>query len=153
MTGPSPPDPEDFPHMTKQRLLALVALPLVAVLLSGCLAADRARSIELVNAERQSRGIRAVVDHPTLTDKAQGWAEYLASRRTLVHSNLAQGAGSGWRALGENLAMAGSVDEAHRLLMQSASHRATLLDGRYSHIGVGVATNGNRVFVVQVFGG
>ena len=138
---------------TKKMLAGLLVVPLVAMVLSGCLPADRARSIELVNYERERRGTHVVTSHPTLTDKAQGWAEYLARRGTLVHSNLWSGAGSGWRYLGENLAMAGSVDEAHRLLMGSPSHRATLLAGKYSRIGVGIAYRGDRIFVVQVFGG
>lgn len=139
--------------MTKRRLLPLIALPLVALVLSGCRVADVARSVQLTNIEREARGVHPVFTHPTLSAKAQAWADHLAERGSLAHSSLSDGAGSGWRALGENLAMAGSVDEAHGLLMNSPSHRSTLLSGRYGSIGVGIARSGNRVFVVQVFGG
>jgi uncharacterized protein YkwD len=49
--------------------------------------------------------------------------------------------------------MAGSMQEAHNLLMASSPHRANILSGKYSHIGVGVTYANGRYFVVQVFGG
>ncbi|MEZ5237600.1 MAG: hypothetical protein R2716_01100 [Microthrixaceae bacterium] len=64
-----------------------------------------------------------------------------------MHSNLAQGTGGGWRALGENLAKATSVDDAHRLFMNSSSHRSTMLDRRYSQVGIGVAIRGGTYYV------
>ena len=112
-----------------------------------------ARSIQLANIEREAAGVHVVLNHPSLQAKAQAWAETLAARGALAHSNLADGAGSGWRALGENLAMASSVDEAHSLFLSSSAHRSTMRSSRYSHIGVGVAMRGDRYYVVQVYGG
>lgn len=94
-----------------------------------------------------------VLNNPTLAAKAQGWAEVIASQGRLVHSNLAEGAGSGWRALGENLAKAHSIDEAHSLFMNSPPHRSTLMSSRYSQVGIGIAKRGGTYYVVQVFGG
>ena len=139
--------------MNTKKLRLLLALPILAALLTSCIGLEYAKAISLVNDERESRGTAPVLDHPTLRAKAQGWAEVLAGRGQLAHSNLSDGAGTGWRALGENLAVAGSLGEAHNLLMNSSSHRSTLLSGRYTHVGMGVARAGGMIYVVQVFGG
>ncbi|MCB1270516.1 MAG: CAP domain-containing protein [Microthrixaceae bacterium] len=146
--------PSTRPNHTKaRRLVALAVLPLVAWLVTGCQGAEVARSIQLTNQAREARGTQPVVSNSTLQAKAQSWASVLASQGRLVHSNLAEGTGGGWRALGENLAEAHSVDEAHQLFMNSSAHRSTMLDGRYSQVGVGVAVRNGTYYVVQVFGG
>lgn len=139
--------------MKSTRLRLVLLLPVLAWLLAGCQGGEVARSIQLANQVREASGARPVLSNPTLQAKAQSWADVLASRGTLVHSNLAQGTGGGWRALGENLAKATSVDDAHRLFMNSSSHRSTMLDRRYSQVGIGVAVRGGTYYVVQVFGG
>ena len=139
--------------MAIKRTTALLALPLTMLLLSSCLAPHALHSLQLVNETRSSRGIPPVESHPTLTAKAQAWAEVLAERGSLAHSNLAEGTGPGWSALGENVAMVGSIEEAHDLFLNSASHRDTMLNGRYSQLGVGAAEGHGRLFVVQVYGG
>jgi uncharacterized protein YkwD len=139
--------------MKIRRTAALLALPLILALLTSCLAPHSLHSLRLVNESRGAAGVHPVVDHAALAAKAQAWAEVLASRGSLAHSNLAEGAGPGWQALGENVAMAGSVDEAHRLFLDSGPHRSTMLSGRYTHLGVGTAEANGRIFVVQVYGG
>jgi uncharacterized protein YkwD len=139
--------------MKTKHLRLLIAIPILAAIATSCFGLEYAQSIQMVNQERESRGIHPVLNHPTLQAKAQGWAQTLANNGYLAHSNLAQGAGGGWRALGENVAMAGSVQEAHSRLMGSSAHRANILSGRYSHIGVGVAYGHGKYFIVQVFGG
>lgn len=139
--------------MKISRAKTLLLVPVLALLLAGCEGGEFARSIQLTNQYRESHGVQVVLNNATLQAKAQNWAEVLASQGRLVHSNLAEGAGSGWRSLGENLAMAGSIDEAHQLLVNSPSHRRTMVSSRYNQVGVGVATRGGRYYVVQVFGG
>ncbi len=139
--------------MKTTHIRLVIAAAILAILSTSCIGLEFTQSIAMVNTERESRGTHAVLNHPALQAKAQAWADTLAASGQLAHSNLADGAGGGWRALGENLAMAGSIQEAHNLLMGSSSHRATILSGRYSHIGVGVTYADGRYFVVQVFGG
>ncbi|MFV0316579.1 MAG: CAP domain-containing protein [Microthrixaceae bacterium] len=136
---------------TRVKLLLLV--PVLAVLLAGCEGGEFVRSIQLTNEYRLSQGVHPVLDNPTLRAKAQNWADVLAAQGRLVHSNLADGAGPGWRALGENLAMARSVEEAQSLFVNSGSHRATLTSARYNQVGVGVTYRNGYYYVVQVFGG
>ena len=137
----------------KTRAKTLLLVPVLAFLLAGCEGGEFARSIQLTNQYREAHGVHVVLNNATLQAKAQNWAEVLAAEGRLVHSNLAEGAGGGWNALGENLAMAGSIDEAHQLFVNSSSHRRTLVSSRYNQVGVGVATRGGRYYVVQVFGG
>jgi len=63
-----------------------------------------------------------------------------------------QGAGlSPWH-VGENLAYAQDVEEAHRLLMNSPGHRANILSPIYRWIGIGVMDGGpHSVTVVEDF--
>ena len=139
--------------MTTRRVRLILLIPALALLLTACEGSEVARSIQLTNQAREAAGKDVVVHNPTLQAKAQNWANRLAAHGSLVHSNLAENAGGGWRALGENLAMAGSVEEAQQLFMNSPSHRSTQLSSRYSQVGVGVASGNGRYYVVHVFGG
>jgi uncharacterized protein YkwD len=51
----------------------------------------------------------------------------------------------------ENVARSRSVFRAHRNLVQSPSHRVHLIDPRFTHVGVGVAPDGDDVIVTEVF--
>ena len=50
--------------------------------------------------------------------------------------------GVNFRAAGENLALAPTVQIAHDGLMNSPGHRANILNPRYRRIGIGVADGG-----------
>lgn len=53
---------------------------------------------------------------------------------------------------GENLAEADSVEEAFQLLMNSAEHRANILNSRYDRIGIGVVEKSSDILeIVQIF--
>ena len=52
---------------------------------------------------------------------------------------------------GENIARAADATVAHDALMQSPDHRANILSAGYTHVGIGVARDGRRLYVVQLF--
>ena len=108
------------------------------------------RVVQQVNATRGSQGRGRLVMHRMLADKAQRWAQRLASRGGLEHSNLASGVPSNWRALAENVGYSGDLAGVHRAFLRSSGHRANIL-GRFSHVGTGVAQRGRSVYVVHVF--
>ncbi len=128
----------------------LVPLAALAILATAC---QNIQSLNLLNEERQRHGVHAVIDHGTLSSKAQAWAEHLARQGYLQHSNLSSGAGPGWSALGENVAQVFDVEGAHRAFMNSSSHRRTMLNPVYTHVGIGIAEGHGYMFVVHVFGG
>lgn len=145
------------PRTTARRRRSTVVLALlatVAVLATGCLRNDEGgETASLINTERRNRGIPELVYDAALIAKAESWADTMAQRGRVSHSSLRDGVGSGWRVLGENVGWARSTGEMHSLFMGSSSHRATILDRRYTHFGVGVAVVGGRHYTVHVFGG
>jgi len=137
-----------------RRLSTLVALALVVTLVAAACTKnpESLESAQLVNTERINRRIPNLLLDANLVNKAQAWAEQMAARGSVSHSNLRDGA-PGFRYLGENVGWARSVGEMHSLFMSSTSHRNSILSGQYSKYGTGVAISGGRYYVVQVFGG
>lgn len=140
-------------HTTKTRsraLLGVIAIAL-ALVLSGCLSGGQQRLVDLVNRDRAANGRGALVVNATLNNKAQAWAQQMANDGRISHSTLTSGVPSCWRALGENVGVASSVDGLHTAWMGSSGHRANILSSSYTHIGVGVVKSGGRYWGVQVF--
>ena len=137
-----------------------MALPAV-VLLSGTLTScestkvDRNAVRDLVNASRSAAGLPALRENVKLDIKADGWAQTLRNSCRIWHSNLATGAPAEWRKLGENVGMGGSIPQIHVAYMNSAGHRANILDPSYTQIGTAAVwgtCNGYRtVFTVHEF--
>ena len=111
---------------------------------------EQRRIAELVDQSRRSYGRSSLALQRQLTDKAQAWAERMASEGRLSHSNLASGAPSGWRSLAENVGMGSSLAGIHNAFMASGGHRANIL-GNFNHIGTGYAVGHGRLWVCQVF--
>jgi uncharacterized protein YkwD len=132
----------------------VLAIALFSLVLTGCNNAQQAAlSQSLVNGSRQDQGASPLGWDETAAAKAQAWADHMAATNTLSHSTLSAGMGGGWTYLGENVGVGNSIDEVHRALMNSSSHRATILSGRYSSVGIGVAERNGKLFVAQVFKG
>lgn len=69
-----------------------------------------------------------------------------------LETRLARADFGGARIIGENVVHAATVALAHRALHASPSHRANLLDARYTHVGIGTATaDDGSVYACQVF--
>jgi len=139
---------------TRRSSVVVAAIALVlALVASGCTKnAQAAESARLINNERARRGMRELALDINLVNKAQAWAEQMARSGKVSHSVLRQVNGR-WTYLAENVGWARSPGEMHSLFMKSAAHRASILSGRYTKVGTGVAVRGGRHYVVQVFGG
>ena len=55
--------------------------------------------------------------------------------------------------LAENVGWARSVEEMHPLFLDSAAHRADMLERRYDRFGIGVAVVDGRFYTAQVYAG
>jgi uncharacterized protein YkwD len=110
-------------------------------------------ALNLMNQARGKSGVGQLRWDQNAADKAQAWAEHLAATRTLQHSVLTDGIAGSWTVLGENVGFADGIGAAHAAFMNSPKHRENILNGAFNAAGVGVAQNGNLVFVVQVFRG
>lgn len=144
---------------TRRNRLALclgAVLVLVLTFGGGCRLSGQELLIGAgANSERHVRGLGALQVDDELTAKAQAWAQHMAATQTLGHSRLTDGVSSGsWRVLGENVGRGDSLQLVHDAFMASPSHRATILDRRYSAFGIGVATSADgRYYVAVVFKG
>ena len=141
---------------TARAVQALLGLAIAALVLSGCWGSNASTFLEKTNYLRASKGIPTLAPHGTLDSKAQSWASNLASKGTLVHSNLSDGMSSvNWYTLGENLASGTQTGDwagrLHDALVASPAHHANLVDRRFTHMGVGIASAGGKVYVVEVF--
>ncbi|MHB1137871.1 MAG: CAP domain-containing protein [Microthrixaceae bacterium] len=137
-----------------RRWPVLAALALcIALVGAACTKNGEAwESAQLINTERDNRGIPGLALDSALVEKAQAWAEVMAASG-VRHSNLADGVPAGWSRLGENVGWARSVGEMHNMFMNSSAHRGAILEGRYTAYGTGVAVVDGRYYVVQVFAG
>jgi uncharacterized protein YkwD len=130
-------------------------LSLLAVIGCESTAADRTSVISLVNESRAANGLAPLRENVQLDVKADGWAQYLRDLCDLKHSKLSDGAPSEWQKLGENVGYGGDIGQVHTAYMNSAGHRANILDPSFNSIGSaavwGVCDGQRRVFTVQVF--
>lgn len=106
--------------------------------------------IELVNKERTSGGLKALVFDARLRDVGRGYSgdmfkhgyfSHYSTEGKTVADRITE-AGIDFLVVGENLAFAPSTELAHRGLMNSAGHRANILSKDYSKIGIGVMDGG-----------
>jgi uncharacterized protein YkwD len=123
-----------------------------ALLLTSC-SPEQLDAFQRINHDRTANGLVGLSIQTSLMDKAQIWANHLASVGSLSHSNVAEGADPGWWILGENVGSGPSVEAIEAAFMRSPGHRANILNPEFNWAGAGVAVAGNgTVYVVQVFG-
>ena len=126
---------------------------------------DERRAFELINAERQRRGLRPLVFDGALTRLARYHSESMARGGFLSHTDRqgldlrgrADALGlRNWKALGENIAYNQGYNDptafAVERWMVSEKHRENILNDEYTHAGLGVvrASDGTYYFT-QVF--
>ena len=126
---------------------------------------DERRAFDLINAERQKRGLQPLVLDAGLTRLARYQSETMARDGVLSHTDRdgldltgrARLLGlRGWRALGENIAYNQGFSDptafAVERWMISPGHRENILNGGFTHAGVGIARAADgRIFFTQVF--
>jgi len=114
----------------------------------------------LVNEERRSRGVRELKRRLDLVLSARDHATNMWEQEYFGHlspdgedvGDRLQRKGIEYTLAGENLALAPTVETAHKGLMNSKGHRDNILDEDYRQIGIGVIANGvyGKMFV-QIF--
>jgi uncharacterized protein YkwD len=122
------------------------------------------RLLASVNRDRTAAGLPALVSDERLAAVARGYSEEMHRTRVVAHVSPTTGsAADRVRAANirtavvlENVARAYGVNEAHQGLMNSPGHRANLMSGIATHVGIGVAfgdqISGRReIFITQVF--
>jgi len=148
---PAPTSPRRSAGRVRRSLLAVAAVALLGLASAAC-TPDVNRTYDLINQSRAQNGRPSYSINLDLYFKAQAWADHLSRQGSLSHSNLPDGAPAGWRALGENVGVAGSVDGVHNAFMNSTGHRNNVLSWTFNHMGAGVTRDGaGRYWVVHEF--
>ena len=126
------------------------------------LTAEEQQMVSLVNQERTSRGLQPLQVDARLVKTARMKSADMIKNNYFSHTSPVYGspydmmkaAGITYRKAGENIAGAGTVAKAHTGLMNSAGHRANILDPAYTRIGIGIVKGGRYgyMFTQQFIG-
>jgi len=119
-----------------------------------------AAMLELVNAERQKAGVRALLADAESVPVSRAHSTDMFARRYFAHVSpegrtpfdRLRHAGLRYRAAGENLALARTLQMAHQGLMQSPGHRANILNSAFGRVGIGIVDGGRHgLMITQTF--
>ncbi len=125
-------------------------------------ATQESQMIQDVNRIRIAAGLPPLTADPRLGTVARSYAHEMGQRRFFGHrspegvtpSDRLDAAEIDYRYAGENIAFVQDENEAMQGFLQSAPHRANILDRHYTHIGVGVIEAGSYgTIYVQEFSG
>jgi uncharacterized protein YkwD len=135
-----------------RKIAALLGAGLLIVGLSACMTTEETGVFLRLNALRAASGQPALLPDNELVAKAQAQSQLMAGQGTLSHSTLREGVTGGPRKMGENVAVAGSIDRAFQALVESPPHHANMVDGSFNRAGVGIFQGPDgRIWVTIVF--
>ncbi|MCR4399039.1 MAG: CAP domain-containing protein [Firmicutes bacterium] len=135
---PPPAEPEPEPHPPHQPEQG-----------PGALSAEERQMFDLLNDARVQAGLRPLQLDMRLVEQARLKSLDMSRLGYFGHQSPTYGspfdqmkkAGIAYRAAGENLAGAPTVQMAHSGLMNSPGHRANILNPVFTHVGIGVASS------------
>ncbi|NTW13717.1 MAG: CAP domain-containing protein [Candidatus Moranbacteria bacterium] len=146
-------------------IIAVILLPMCPVLAAGNDSPWADKAMSLVNKERESRGLPALIPNETLARAATKKLQDMESKKYFAHTSpegktpwsFLDDAGYDYRYAGENLAIHFNDPEAeHKAWMESEKHCQNILDPRFREIGMAekkVFMEGREtILVVQSFG-
>ncbi|MDK2822462.1 MAG: hypothetical protein PWQ67_849 [Clostridia bacterium] len=121
--------------------------------------AEEKQLVDLINQERIQRGKKPLQIDPELSKWARIKSQDMVDNNYFAHesptygnvSEMLRNAGLNFRYAGENLGKTSSVTNAHRGFMNSSVHRATLLNGNFTHVGIGIVYKGSTMYVTEIF--
>jgi uncharacterized protein YkwD len=115
-----------------------------------------------LNRERKAEGLPALEIDPLLSNAAVDHVVDMAKNHYFEHVSPAgispwdrmRNFGCDFSYAGENIALAGSATQADRALYKSPPHRANILNGHYTRVGIAVMyDNDGRMLFVEDFAG
>ncbi len=136
----------------------------VSLVPSTDIAADRAAGVaifDLLNLARVDAGLKPLAWSEALAEVGDAHAREMYQEGFFSHSSPSTGtvadrvqaAGIPYLVIGENLALAPTVDNVHEGLLASPGHRANMLERRFRRVGIGVYHGPLGLMVVEVFQG
>lgn len=108
------------------------------------------KMLQMVNEERAKAGLQPVQADPELARVARAHSQDMFRRGYFAHENpdgqdpfdRMRQANVKFRAAGENLALAQTLEIAHTNLMNSPGHRANILNPAFGRLGIGILDGG-----------
>jgi hypothetical protein len=115
--------------------------------------------MDLANADRAQQGLAPLKWDPALAQAAAEHAQLMAQQPALSHQYSGEpdlvaragGAGAHFRSIAENVALAPSPQALEKEWMNSAPHRANLLNPAMNVMGVGLVKRGGNYYAVEDF--
>jgi uncharacterized protein YkwD len=109
-----------------------------------------ARMLELINEERAKEGLNPLKADPQEAAVARAHSKDMFSRGYFAHTNpegkdpfdRMKDAHVKFIAAGENLALAQTLEIAHKNLMNSPGHRANIMNPSFGRVGIGIQDGG-----------
>jgi hypothetical protein len=120
-------------------------------------AADENSFIAQVNATRASVGLPALQPDVQLTNLARGWTGSMrdgvcGEGEFICHASpISAGVTHSWAKLGENVGTGPDVGSIMQAFIASPGHYANIVDPEFTHVGVGVVWDGNRMYTTHRF--
>jgi uncharacterized protein YkwD len=116
-----------------------------------------ARMLDLINQERVAAGLKPLAPDPELTEVARRHSADMFARGYFAHDTpegrdpfeRMREAKVRFVTAGENLALAPTVEVAHRGLMNSPGHRANILHPQFGRVGIGIMDGGIRGLMIS----
>jgi len=116
---------------------------------------------EMVNLERINVNVDPLEFSQTLSNIATDYARKMYTEGFWCHKDPNNGFLVTERLLdvgypppqfiGENLAMASTIYSGHQSLMNSESHKQTIIDSEFKRVGIGIISGPNGLIIVQIF--
>ena len=106
-----------------------------------------------INSVRAQAGLGPLALDPAISSISRDWSQQMALGGFFEHrpgEQLNVMLPAGWRQWGENIASAPDIYWAQSSLENSPGHYANMV-GNFTHVGIGVYTNGAQVWVTQNF--
>jgi uncharacterized protein YkwD len=149
-TVPEPPPDTAAPPPAPPRRAAPTASSPSITPLGG---SEASQLVSLVNRYRTSHGLGALTVASDGTAKAQQHSNDMAAQGRIFHSSsLSSGISGGWSELAENVGTGQSISQIESMFEASSPHRANLLNGDFTQIGVGVTRGGDgNLYVTEFF--
>lgn len=116
-----------------------------------------AAMLELVNRERAANDLPPLAADPEMTEVARRHSADMFARGYFSHNTpenkdpfaRMREADVKFRTAGENLALAPTLEIAHRGLMNSPGHRANILRGAFGRVGIGILDGGRHGLMIS----
>jgi uncharacterized protein YkwD len=138
--------------------IAVVAASLMLQAASEDLPRLERRMLELVNLEREARGLARLSLHPALAALARQQSRAMAEANQASHDVSGRSLEERLREAlpgvcqsGENIGKHINIDYALSDLLASPGHRGNLLNPGFTAAGVGIARRGSFLFITQTF--